>query len=426
MKRIVLITFLLIAFCFSACTFNAGGETATVSSETDTAPSETQTATETIQGWDFNNRFGGGQSSVVETDNAYYFTPFIGYYLYYYDKASGERGVLCGKPECIHDAIMQNTSCNGYLCLDGTLGYWDDRLHFLTYYPGESGRNFSLLSMKLDGTDRRADVSTSLMIGSTYYTPQRLDYHRGMLYSYCTNEIVRNGVPSCETCIFRMDPKTGELKKLFSLETDHSYSDPSLFYAGKYVYFSLDHREKTDDNWITYLDIRRYDIETEQIEDLYHFRKEGYLGARMRIWVDSEDLIYLMPYVMLDGDPSKLYQISGGELCVAVDFETEGIGGISNGIAYVLSTPKNRMEVRRLDGSVIYSGAWELDSLRELISGKETDFYVSAAFGNENELLVSINMFKASNNPPSSTCLVKYDLTKSTPEATVLAFDPWQ
>jgi hypothetical protein len=84
------------------------------------------------------------------------------------------------------------------------------------------------------------------------------------------------------------------------------------------------------------------------------------------------------------------------------------------------------MEVRRLDGSVIYSGAWELDSLRELISGKETDFYVSAAFGNENELLVSINMFKASNNPPSSTCLVKYDLTKPTPEATVLAFDPWQ
>ena len=426
MKRIVLITFSLIVFCFSACTFSAGGEMAPVSSGTDTAPSETQTAIETIQGWDFDNRFGGGQGSVVETDNAYYFTPFIGSYLYYYDKASGERGVLCGKPECIHDAIMQNTSCNGYLCLDGTLGYWDDRLHFLTYYPGESGRNFSLLSMKLDGTDRRADVSTSLMIGSTYYTPQRLDYHHGMLYSYCTNEIVRNGVPSCETCIFRMDPKTGELKKLFSLETDHSYSIPSLFYAGKYVYFSLDHLEKTDDDWITYLDIWRYDIEAEQIDDLYHFREEGYLGAWMHIWVESEDLIYLMPHFMLDGVPSKLYQISGGELNVAVGFDIEGIGGISDGIAFVLSSPTNHMEVRRLDGSVIYSGAWELDSLRELISGKETDFYVSAAFGNENELLVSINMFKAGNNPPSSTCLVKYDLTKTVPEATVLAFDPWQ
>lgn len=425
MKRFVLTVLLSIAFCFAACTHGTGEATA-VPRKT-AAPSATQAAAEkVVQGWDFDNRFGGGQCSVVETDDAYYFTPFTGFYLYYYDKASGERGVLCGKPECIHDAIMQNTSCNGYLFLDGTLGYWDDRLHFLAYYPGESGRNFSLLSMKLDGTDRRADASASLMIGSTYYTPQRLDYHRGMLYSYCTNEIVRNGVPSCETCIFRMDPKTGELKKLFSLETDHSYSVPSLFYAGKYVYFSLDHREKTDDNWITYLDIRRYDIETEQIEDLYHFRKEGYLGAGMRIWVESEDLIYLMPHVMLDGDPSKLYQISDGELCVAVDFETEGIGGISNGIAYVLSTPKNRMEVRRLDGSVIYSGAWELDSLRELISGKETDFYVSAAFGNENELLVSINMFKASNNPPSSTCLVKYDLTKTVPEATVLAFDPWQ
>ena len=133
-----------------------------------------------------------------------------------------------------------------------------------------------------------------------------------------------------------------------------------------------------------------------------------------------------MPHFMLDGVPSKLYQISGGELNVAVGFDIEGIGGISDGIAFVLSSPTNHMEVRRLDGSVIYNGAWELDSLRELISGKETDFYVGDAFGNENELLVSINMFKASNNPPSSTCLVKYDLTKTVPEATVLAFDPWQ
>lgn len=424
MKRFVLTVLLSIAFCFAACTHGTGEATAV---PLKTAPSATQAAAEkVVQGWDFDNRFGGGQCSVVETDAAYYFTAPGGTYLYYYDKVSGERDVLCGRPECIHDVEPENKSCNGFVRLYGTLGYWDDRLHFLTYYPGENGRNFSLLSMKLDGTDRRADASASLMIGSAYYTPQRLDYHHGKLYGWDDNEIVHNGVPSYETCILRMDPETGELKKLYSVETDYHYNTPSLFYAGKYVYFSLDHREKKDDNWITYLDIRRYDIETEQIEELYHFRKEGYLGARMRIWVDSEDLIYLMPCDMLDGVTNKLYRISGGELCVAVDFETEGIGGISNGIAYVLSTPKNRMEVRRLDGSVIYSGAWELDSLRELISGKETDFYVSAAFGNENELLVSINMFKASNNPPSSTCLVKYDLTKPTPEATVLAFDPWQ
>lgn len=424
MKRFVLTVLLSIAFCFAACTHGTGEATAV---PLKTAPSATQTAAEkVVQGWDFNNRFGGGQCSVVETDDAYYFTPFTGFYLYYYDKASGERGVLCGKPECTHDAVMQNTSCNGYMFLYGTLGYWDERLHFLTYYPGESGRNFSLLSMKLDGTDRRADASASLMIGSAYYTPQRLDYHHGKLYGWCDNEIVHNGVPSYETCILRMDPETGELKKLYSVETDYHYNIPSLFYAGKYVYFSIDHLEKTDDDWITYLDIRRYDIETEQVEDLYSFREEGYLGAGMRIWVESEDLIYLMPHVMLDGVPNKLYQVSGGEMRNAVTFDTEGIGGISDGIVYVLSPSKNHMEVRRLDGSVIYNGAWELDSLRELISGKETDFYVDAAFGNENELLVSINMFKASNNPPSSTCLVKYDLTKPTPEATVLAFDPWQ
>ena len=418
---------LLCLLClFTACTTgkNETAETA-VPAETSAAPSETQTAIETIQGWDFDNRFGGGQCSVIETDAAYYFTPFIGYYIYYYDKASGERGVLCGRPECVHDAIMQNTSCNGYIFLEGTLGCWDDRLHYLTYSPGPNG-NEALFSVKLDGTDKRFDTQMSIVIGSTYYTPQRLDYHHGKLYSYCRNEVVRNGVPSFETCIFQMDPETGELKILFSLETDFSYSDPSLFYAGKYVYFSIGHREKTDDDWITYLDIRRYDTETEDVEDLCHFREEGYLGAAMRIWVESEDLIYLMPHSMAEGVPSKLYKISGGELSIEVDFETDGIGGISDGIAYVLSTTKNHMEVRRLDGSVIYNGAWELDPLRELIGGKETDFYVGAAFGNEDELLVCIKMFKGSNNPPSSTCLVKYDLTKTVPEATVLAFDPWQ
>ena len=425
--RIVVTVLLLIALSFAACTPGKNEVTATVdTAEASAAPAASQEAAiETIQGWDFDNRFGGGQGSVVETEDAYYYTAPGGAYLYYYDKASGERGVLCGKPECVHDAEKQNTRCNGYVSIMGTLGYWDDRLHFLTYYPGENGKNFADLSVKLDGSDRRADMSTDLKIGSVYYTPQRLDYHHGKLYGWCKTETVHGGVPANETCILCMDPKTGELKKVYSVESDFHYSDPTLFYAGQYVYFYLEHFDKTDNDWITYLEIRRYNIDTEEIEDLFISREEGFLGSGTHMWVESEDLIYLMPQYYLDDNPSRLYQISDGALSVAFDFETDGIGSISNGVVRVLNPIKHHMEVRRIDGSILYSGAWELDSLRELLSGAETEYYINngSMYGTENELLVSLDLWEK-NGRRHCCCLAKWDLTEDMPQAIVLACDP--
>jgi hypothetical protein len=50
----------------------------------------------------FDNRFMSAFADIAETEDAYYLhSSFSGSnYLYYYDKASGESGVLCGKPEC--------------------------------------------------------------------------------------------------------------------------------------------------------------------------------------------------------------------------------------------------------------------------------------------------------------------------------------
>ncbi|MBR5619509.1 MAG: hypothetical protein IKW76_07225, partial [Clostridia bacterium] len=120
--RIVVTVLLLIALSFAACTPGKNEVTATVdTAEASAAPAASQEAAiETIQGWDFDNRFGGGQSSVIETDAAYYFTAPGGTYLYYYDKVSGERDVLCGRPECIHDVEPENKSCNGFVRLYGT------------------------------------------------------------------------------------------------------------------------------------------------------------------------------------------------------------------------------------------------------------------------------------------------------------------
>ena len=244
-----------------------------------------------------------------------------------------------------------------------------------------------------------------------------------MIYSWCKIETVHEGVPYYETCIFTIDPNTGELRKLYSVETDHTYEKPSLFYYGEYVYFYLGYIEESENgDYTTYLELRRFSAKNKEVEDLYISREDVFLGSRMNIWVESGELIYLMPYSVLDGSTSKLYKIEDGELTVAVDFGIKGTGGILDGAAFVGSTVTRQIEVRRFNGNVIFEGDWELDFLSELISGDEADRSLSNAFGDDNELLIGVWLLRKKASVP--ICLIKYDLTEEDPQATVIAFDP--
>ena len=430
---------LVMSLSFAACTPGAGGGTATaVPTEAAASATEPQATEEPREPLtykevfnpetDFDNRFDRGLDSVVETDEAYYYLTFAGTYIYYFDKASGERGVLCGKPECVHDAEESNSRCNGYADVVGALGCWRGRLHFIATTPGGK-ENYSIMSMELDGSDKRTEAYTSLMIGDTYYTPQISSYHRGKLYCWDDHEIVHDGEPANETCIFTIDPETGKLTKVYSVESDFVYNSPSLFFFGNYVYFYLGHIEETENgDWVTCLELRRYDIETEEIEDIFICSREGFLGSRMNIWVESEDVIYLMPTgaLEIDGDTNKLYKLEAGELTVAADFSFGGWGGILDGAAIVGSPSTRRLEVRRFNGDIIYSGAWELDHIGELVYGEESDYYIGSIFGDEEELLIGLLVSRKTGELPEAVCLIKHDLTEETPQATLIACYPWK
>ena len=254
--------------------------------------------------------------------------------------------------------------------------------------------------------------------------PQRLDYHRGKLYSWRIIETVTDGVPEYETCIFSIDPVTGELTKVYSEMTGYKYDTPAFFYFGKYVYFYLGRIEYEEDKTFTVMELRRWDIEKEEIEEVFISREDGFVGGGICIWVESEDLIYIMPEYLQEGEPNKLYKVENGKLSTVVTFDMEGYGAVLEGAAFVGDPDAGLMEIRRFDGSLIYEGAWELDSISALGSGAEASYHFSSVFGDENELLIGLLLLRKSEDNPMSFCLLKYDLTDGEPQAALLCYDP--
>ncbi|MBO4562582.1 MAG: hypothetical protein J5772_03105, partial [Clostridia bacterium] len=92
MKKTFIVLSLCLILCLAACTKAGGGAEPTAVQQDDSS---------------FVNKFGDGYAKLIETDDAFYYS-FMSGYLYYYDKANGVSGVLCSKPECIHDAKKQN------------------------------------------------------------------------------------------------------------------------------------------------------------------------------------------------------------------------------------------------------------------------------------------------------------------------------
>ena len=98
----------MVLLSLASCT-GKGTEDADNSSTGTTAPEIAEAPESTVKPEsapredDFDNRFGQGCVNLAETEDAYYFSPPNGNYIYYHDKQAGDYGVLCAKPECMHD-----------------------------------------------------------------------------------------------------------------------------------------------------------------------------------------------------------------------------------------------------------------------------------------------------------------------------------
>lgn len=372
---------------------------------------------------DYDNRFGMNYANLIETEDAYYFCNTAGTYIYYFDKASGEKGVLCAKPECVHDADYDNPDCNGRIdIVESTLNFWEGKLHYWTF--DEIMRKMNACSVNPDGSGKTVDAVFDYQPA---LFPDRLDFHRGMLYGWREDERIVDGEPMLVLEVIVVDPETGETNVIYQKQHDSFYGDPMLYYFGKYVYFTVSGEEGTAEDFYTVLELLRWNTETEELETVYSSNGLGNVGTWFGIYMESEDRIWLAPRTSLGQGPVTVQLLESGELNAAFRFENSGTCFLVERAA--VCKKGSQYEIRSLDGSRIFKGELSEAFLSEIDTNNEYSIKtVTAVMGCAEEIFVSFLLESTSEeaeNMRTAVCLVRYDLTEDDPVPVVIAYDPW-
>ncbi|MBQ4447689.1 MAG: hypothetical protein II897_05295 [Clostridia bacterium] len=413
MKKAVLTFLLLLSCILTACVHGTGGE----NTGADFTPAPSDASEKSIE--DFNNRFGMRYDGLAETGDAYYYLAYSGSYLYYFDKSTGDRGVLCSKPECLHDAYDDNEECGGYaLTMGKSLNLWGGRLHFVAY--SKADRKYALYSVNPDGTDRKLDTLLALDEMEAYGVPERYDYHRGMLYGWNQIEKVRAGEPLVQTSILSFDPSNGQMNRIYEIESSENYAVPIVFYYQQYVYFLLEKTAEEDGELFRTIELRRWNIDTATVEEVFTEKADPDIGSRFSFWVESEDRIYLMPRSVREGTKQMLYLLSGGELSELCEFGLRGSGYLSDNAALTFWTEDGeaQIEIRSFEGELVFEGSLDLKLVKDLRSNESDRIGFSSVILNGSDLIVCFNI---SGHEKTVFCPVKYDIQGSQEEAILLA-----
>lgn len=203
---------------------------------------------------DYANLYGGlTQDDIVETEDAFYWHQTDNDYLYYCDKASGESGVLCPRPECEHDAVEHNTDCSGYIgnTANPSLSYYRGKLYWIGYY-GYTMRNMAVFCMDPDGTNREKvrDITPEHdYYGYKYY------FHRGYIYYYRLDSVVEGGKHASAFTVARVPIDSEELETIYYTKS-HYVILGTLRFRGDETFIYI-RRDNGDEN-----------TEPEEVEDL--------------------------------------------------------------------------------------------------------------------------------------------------------------
>ena len=396
---------------------------------------------------DFNNFFGGRPTiRMLETEDAYMFAGG-GNYLCYYDKATGESDVLCGKPECEHDYIAKNKSCSGYVGLRTPceICMYKGQIYFIQ----ENNLKLDLYRMNPDTSGREklftlgygddSDESRRL------YFPQFMAIHRGKMYGWNSETFVETGEPMHAWAITCWDLETGEFSVVHE---ERSEGMPSLFFFGKYIYFaneewttelSEDYEEILIDETIT---VRRYDTETGEIGTVIKktIAPEALID-RTSICVLAEDKVYLVGADYNAGQ-STVYNVAAGEIEAVMTLETDGaLSLLQNCMAcysrrydLVQQDPNAPMHIAvwDYDGNKLFDGQVPLDTIFGLDERITRSRVGSFGFLSDGEVLfmafsmsLSGEISDYERETDELTCLMRYDLVDGEFRETLLCVCKW-
>ncbi len=351
---------------------------------------------------DFQNSFGTcAGSSIWENEEILLFSATGYNYFGYYDKASGIHGVLCGKPECMHDMNNLNDECSGYAeNIITHIGMMNGRILFVAYDSSRNPSGFSLYSMKSDSTDRRKllDLPEQDITGAI----QQCYLHRGYLYMNANVYEVHSGEPIDNTRFSRLNVSTGEFELIFDDKYESLYS--GMCFIGNNVY--MFRSSMTVDETISNV-IKRFDSETGELETVLESEEQDFDRIMFRMWVDETENIYCT-MMQTAGAAAVVYKVDGGRLKPIMDFADNeilfNVAMLSDGIVSALGIPLDGMGdedeapelmlwIRDFEGNTVYKGDFPSSFVRELgmdefiysdIQGDAAEFYIQF-YGDEDE-----------------------------------------
>ena len=379
--------------------------------------------------------------SFVETDNAYIGTAHFDCLLHYWDKQTGESGVLCGKPECDHTTA----DCGGMIFTNNSS---------LTYYGGKLwwiGRNFDeehplpndqkkrgLWRMDPDGTNREylGRALSDFVYGDNYASV--ISLHRGYVYLLTSRDVVTDGVPSVSYSVFRSaldDLESYEALISFSCAEEGSVISSSLWCVEDSVIAYYRVMREEDGNNLYSGRIYVYDIplgKTELVFDgedpSFSFYNASYYNGRYYFAGRKTE-------TDADGGTTGIgvvYRLEGGKLVECFDFYDEdavigakgGMGGytsatISGGFArahYKFFDKDFEVWYKDLEtGETLYKGKWNLENLPGYADGSLAEWQ---NIGGDGECIVTLICFSVEDGICYS--FVKYSFGETGMTETVL------
>lgn len=150
-----------------------------------------------------------GLRAVVNGDLLFFTDPGDPTKLCYLNLETGEKMLLCAKPECTH----KGTDCGAYvgnaknIMTDGSRLYWTEKVL--------SSKEWKLFSMNTDGTDRRTEAELEADKLDSYGDEGAVCIKNNKLFLCTCSSGISGGQPTYSTLVFSHDLKSGAEETLF-------------------------------------------------------------------------------------------------------------------------------------------------------------------------------------------------------------------
>ena len=331
-------------------------------------------------------------------DTVYYMTRLGGQLVYYYEKASGVGGVLCGKPECGH-STANDSACNAFVGGASSLCVYDNRLYWI--------RSRSIYSMALDGSDHRLERSVGIGVYSDHHGVNSTVIHRGYAYIWVLNYKVRDGqeIGFLELSAVPLDPD-GETRQIFSWELDTFAVSRSPFVTmqayGDELYIFTNIAGNNSGAAVGDIDfydftIQRYDAVTQELSTLYH-DSETQLRYTVELWAMDDGIVFmgidesgrhLFRFDFESGGITPLFDLDTGfariaeDLAVSYTYDSRPANptnpwGLTLALQDIERTGELKVVIRSFAGDILVDGAYPLNgrySMPEFLGNDDTYAY---------------------------------------------------